>query len=139
MMKASELDGDVGDLARIGGKVPVVGLAISAAGVGWDIANGKPAGKAVFSGAIGTGAAFGVDALAGAGIEALGAGVLVTAAGPVVLGIAAGIGFGLAADYAWDHWVPAGVKDKIDDGLTTAGHDIGGAAKSVGHFFGSIF
>jgi uncharacterized protein YukE len=150
MMKASDVDGDVGDLARIGGKIPVVGLAISAAGIGWDIAHGKPPGKAIFSGALGTAAAFGVEAAAGAGAEALGAGALLAATGPVGLGIVAGVGVGILADYAWDHWVPGDVKDKIDDGLTTAGHDvagaaktvgkdIGGAAKSVGHFVSSIF
>jgi uncharacterized protein YukE len=148
MMKASELDGDVGDLARIGGKVPVLGLAIAAGGVGWDIAHGKPAGKAVFSGVIGTGVAFAAEAgLAGL---AEGTAVVVAAATPVGVAVLAGVGAGLAADYAWDHWVPDGVKNKIDEGLSTAGHDIagvattavhdiGGAAKSVGHFLGSVF
>lgn len=35
---------------RVGSKIPVVGVAITAAGIGYDIQQGKPAGKAVFSG-----------------------------------------------------------------------------------------
>jgi hypothetical protein len=113
-------------------------------------AHGKPTGKAIFSGALGTAAAFGADAFAASTVEALGTAALLAVAGPVGLGIAAGVGVGLVADYAWDHWVPTDVKNKIDAGLDTAGHDIAGvaktagheiagAAKSVGHFLGSIF
>ncbi|HYS39941.1 MAG TPA: hypothetical protein VEO01_30375 [Pseudonocardiaceae bacterium] len=148
MMKASAVDGEVSDLARIGGKVPVVGLAISAAGVGWDIAHGKPAGKAIFSGALGTAAAFGAEAGVASMVE--GAGAIVAAATPIGAAIMVGVGVGVLADYAWDHWVPGDVKNKIDDGLKvaghavvsvakSAGHDIASAAKSVGNFLGSIF
>jgi hypothetical protein len=148
MMKASTLGGEVSDLSRIGGKIPVLGLAISATGVGWDIAHGKPAGKAVFSGTLGTAAAIGIDVLATSAVES--AGVIVAAVTPVGAAILVGAGVGVLADYAWDHWVPSNVKNKIDDGLKaaghgvvsvvkSAGHDLASAAKSVGNFFGSIF
>jgi hypothetical protein len=137
VMKASELDGDVSDLARIGGRIPVLGIAISAAGIGWDIAHGKAAGKAVFSGTVGTAAAFGIEAAIAPAMES--AGVAIAAVTPVGAAILVGAGVGLIGDYAWDHWVPTDAKNKINDGLDTAGHDIAGAAKSVGHFFGNIF
>jgi hypothetical protein len=143
VMKAARLDGeaDTGALARIGGKVPVVGLAVSAAGVGWDIAHGKPAGKAILSGALGTGAAFGMDAVAAAALPAglVDAAPLLAVAGPVGLGIAAGVGVGLLADYAWDHWLPSGAKHAIEDGLDTVGHDVAGGAKALWHDVTSIF
>jgi hypothetical protein len=144
MMKASALDGEVADLERIGGRIPVLGLAISATGVGWDIAHGK----AVFSGTLGTAAAIGIDVLATSAVES--AGVIAAAVTPIGAAIVAGALAGVAADYAWDHWVPSDVKNKIDDGLKaaghgvvsvvkSAGHDLASAAKSVGNFFGSIF
>lgn len=149
-LEASALDGEVDGLARAGSKIPIVGIAISGAGVGWDIAHGKPPGKAIFSGALGTAGAFTADALAGAAVESAGIVGLAAALTPVGAAIVAGVGVGVLADYAWDHWVPDGVKDKIESGLTTAGHevvnvakgaadDVVGAAKSVGHFFGNIF
>ncbi|HEX3778744.1 MAG TPA: hypothetical protein VHX38_03700 [Pseudonocardiaceae bacterium] len=144
MMEASDVEGDVADLAKIGSKIPVLGLAISAVGVGWDIAHGKPAGQAIFSGAAGTAAAFGADALTTAAIgasgfeAATGAGALLVAAGPVGVGIIAGVGVGLAADYAWNHWVPTNVKNDINNGLTDVGHGIAHAADAVGHFFSSL-
>jgi hypothetical protein len=148
MMKASALDGEVADLERIGGRIPVLGLAISATGVGWDIAHGKPVGKAVFSGTLGTAAAIGIDVLATSAVES--AGVIAAAVTPIGAAIVAGALAGVAADYAWDHWVPSDVKNKIDDGLKaaghgvvsvvkSAGHDLASAAKSVGNFFGNIF
>jgi uncharacterized protein YukE len=149
MMKASALDGEVSDLARIGGKIPVLGLAISATGVGWDIAHGKPVGKAIFSGTLGTGAAIGTEVLTASAV-AESTGIIVAAVTPVGAAILAGALVGVAADYAWDHWVPSDVKNKIDDGLNaaghavvnvakSAGHDLASAAKSVGNFLGSIF
>jgi hypothetical protein len=78
-----------------------------------------------------------------------GAGAIVAAATPIGAAIVVGVGVGVLADYAWDHWVPGDVKNKIDDGLKaaghavvgvakSAGHDLAGAAKSVGHFLGGI-
>ncbi|SFE07516.1 hypothetical protein SAMN04487819_107226 [Actinopolyspora alba] len=102
---------------RVGGKLPVIGLGITAAGIGYDIHTGKPPGKAVFSG------------LAGAGAAAL------VAATPVGWGalaaVGVGIGVGVAADFVYDA-LPDNVRDKINEGVEAVGDAASDAAGAVG-------
>ncbi|MEV0901985.1 hypothetical protein [Actinoplanes sp. NPDC049802] len=105
--------------ARFAGKVPVIGYAITAAGVGYDIQHGKPAVKAIASGA----ASIGGSILGGMAAGA----VIGTSLGPVgtVIGVAAGaVVGGLVAsgvtDAVYDR-LPEGVKDAFDDGQAAVG------------------
>lgn len=128
-MAASDLEANAASLGRrFGSKIPIIGWGIAAAGVGYDIHEGKPPGKAIVSGAVGTAGAILAASMVG-GPVGLAAGV----------GVVAGIGVGLGADYVYDHVLPDGVKHKIDDGLNAAGHGIASAGKSVGHFVSSLF
>ncbi|SFQ35413.1 hypothetical protein SAMN05421810_106252 [Amycolatopsis arida] len=110
--------------ARFGGKLPVIGTGIAITSAGYDIANGKPPGKAVVSTAAGIGAGVAAGAAVGSVVPVAG-----TAVGAVV-----GAGVGLVAsgavDAAWDR-LPKGVTDPIDKGLTAAGKAVGGGAKKV--------
>jgi hypothetical protein len=112
---------------RIAGKIPVVGLAITAAGIGYDIHQGKPAGKAVISGVGGAAAAM----VAGAAIGTM---IPLPVAGTVI-GAIGGLAFGLATsgalDYAYDG-LPQGVKDSIENGFSAAGDAIGDIGGSIG-------
>jgi hypothetical protein len=128
VLGASELESDAETFGRrVASKIPIIGWGITAAGIGYDIHEGKPPGKAIFSGVTGTLAAMGVAAMVpGVGWAA-------------AAGIGAGLVVGVGADWAYDHLVPDGVKHKIDDGLKDIGHGAENAGKSVGHFFTSIF
>ncbi len=121
------------DAARAGGGVartlgralPVVGLGITAASVGYDVENGKPPGKAVVSGLAGFGSSVAVGAAIGGPVGAVvGAGVGVIASG--------------AADAAYDA-LPQGVQDGIESGVGAAGEALGDAAGATGDVFNSIF
>lgn len=101
--------------ARVLGKVPVVGLGITALGVGYDISQGKDPTKAIASGASG----FVAGALATAGVAAAG--------GPVGWGVAAGALVGAGVGFVVDQW-----GDEIASGL-------GDAADAVGDFVGDLF
>jgi hypothetical protein len=105
--------------AVIVGKVPIVGSLITAGGVWYDIANGKPAGKAIISGAAGL----------GAGIVA---GMLIS--GPVgwaaLGGVAASAIIGVGADWAYDA-LPKAVQGAIEDGVDAIGAGIAEGARSV--------
>ncbi|MDQ3151881.1 MAG: hypothetical protein M3R63_09225 [Actinomycetota bacterium] len=106
--------------ARFGGKVPVIGLGITAAGIGVDVSQGKPVGKAVISGAAG--------ALAAAGTVALVGGPVGVAAG---LGIVAGVGVGWLAEAGYDA-LPHGVQDGIENGVDAVGGAIGDTGSAIG-------
>lgn len=97
--------------------VPVVGLAITAAGVGYDIHTGKPAGKAIVSGLAGFGASVAVGAAIG---------------GPV--GAVVGIGVGLVAsglaDAAYDA-LPDSITKPFEEGVSAVGNAIGDGAEAV--------
>lgn len=110
------------DLGRMSGKVFGAGLGIAAVGVGIDIANGKPPGKAIFAGAVGTAGAIAADVAVGAAVAGMGTVTVIGA--PVVAAISVGILGGIAANAAWDEFVPDSVKHKIDHGLSNAGHKI---------------
>ncbi|MGC4748389.1 hypothetical protein ACLQ28_22445 [Micromonospora sp. DT201] len=111
---------------RVGSKIPIVGVAITGAGIGYDIHQGKPAGKAIISGVGG--------ALAAAGA---GAAVGTMVGGPVgtVVGAVVGVGVGLVAsgalDWGYDQ-LPQGVRDGIDDGFKEVGDAVGDAGEAVG-------
>jgi hypothetical protein len=122
-MGASDLEAEAASVGRrFASKIPIIGWGITAAGIGWDIHNGKPPGKAIFAGVAGTAGAM-LAASAVGGPVGLAAGV----------GVVAGVGIGLGADWVYDHVIPDGVKHKIDDGLDAAGHGLANAGKAVGH------
>jgi hypothetical protein len=128
VMGAAELESEAENIGRrFASKIPVIGWGISAVGIGWDIHQGKPPAKAIFSGVAGTlGAMAAIAVVPGVGWAA-------------AAGIGAGVLVGMGADWAYDHLVPDDVKHKIDDDLTAVGHGLENAGKAVGHFFGSIF
>jgi hypothetical protein len=118
---------------RVGAKLPIIGLAITAAGIGYDVHQGKPVGKAVISGVGGALAAAGTGALIGTAIG-----------GPVgtVVGAGAGLVVGLVVsgglDWGYDQ-LPDGTKAAIEDGFSAigdAGEAVGDTAKKV---WNSIF
>ncbi|WP_127503820.1 WXG100 family type VII secretion target [Actinoplanes solisilvae] len=113
--------------ARIAGKLPVVGLAITAAGIGYDIHQGKPAGKALISGVGGAAAAMATGAAIGTLIPVPVVGTVVGAIGGLVIGV----GVSGALDYAYDG-LPQGVKDSIEGGISAAGEAIGDVGDAIG-------
>ena len=111
---------------RVGSKIPIIGLGITAAGVGYDISQGKPAGKAIISGVGGALAAAGTGAAVGTMIG-----------GPVgtVVGAGAGLVVGVVAsgalDWGYDQ-LPQGVKDGIEGGVKAVGDAVGDAGEAIG-------
>jgi hypothetical protein len=112
--------------SKIEARIPVIGLAVTAVDIGYDIHTGKPVGKAVISGVGG--------ALASA---AAGAAVGTMIGGPVgtVVGAGAGIVVGMATsgalDAAYDR-LPDGTQKAIEDGFSAIGDGVGDAAGAVG-------
>lgn len=107
-----------------------VGGALSAAGVAYDIYNGKPVEQAVVSGAGGFGASLAAGALAGAAV-----GSTVPGLGTAV-GAAVGVGVGLFTSGAIDSLYQNGgdVSDAIGAGfgaISDAGGAVGGLAKGA--------
>lgn len=113
--------------ARVAGKIPIIGLGITAAGIGYDIQQGKPAGKAIISGVGGAGAAM----LAGAAIGTMFPVPVVGTVAGAVGGLIFGVATSGALDYAYDG-LPQGVKDSIEGGFSAAGDAIGDAGSAVG-------
>lgn len=111
---------------RVLGKLPVVGLGITAAGVGYDINQGKDVTTSVASGAGG----FVAGALATAAIASAGGPVGWAVAGGAV--VSAGVGFVIEE---WGDDIVEGAGDAAD----WAGDRIGDAGKAVGDFFGDLF
>jgi hypothetical protein len=109
--RADKMGGIRGQI--IAGKIPVVGSLVTAAGVWYDISNGKPAGKAVLSGAVSLGAGIAIGMV-------IGGPVAVAAVGGVLVSAVAGV----AADTVYDA-LPKGVQDAIDDGFEAVGEGIG--------------
>jgi hypothetical protein len=112
--------------SRVGGKIPIVGIGITAAGIGYDIHQGKPVGKAVISGVGGALAAAGT----GAAIGTMIGGPVGTAAGAVV-GLGVGLVAGGALDWGYDQ-LPQGVQNSIEGGFKEVGNAIGDAGEAVG-------
>ncbi|RZS37043.1 hypothetical protein EV193_106279 [Herbihabitans rhizosphaerae] len=110
--------GNIG--SRVLSKLPGLGWAITAGGIGYDIANGKPAGKAIISG-------LGGMAAGGAAI-ALASGPPGWVAGGAV---AIGVGVGVGLDYVYDA-LPDGLKKGIEDGVKAVGNAASDAVNAVG-------
>lgn len=109
---AAELEAEAAATGRrLASKIPVIGWGVTAAGVGYDIHEGKPPGKAVVSGVVGTAGGILAASMVG-GPVGLAAGT----------GVVAGIMIGLGADWAYDHAVPEDVKRKIDTGIEEVAH-----------------
>jgi uncharacterized protein YukE len=112
-----------------GGRLPLIGTGVAVVSAGYDIAHGKPPGKAVVSTAAGIGAGIAVGAAVGSVVPVAG-----TAVGAVV-GAGAGLIASGAVDAAWDR-LPKGVTGPIDNGLSAAGRTVGGGVKKA---WNSIF
>jgi uncharacterized protein YukE len=116
---------------RIGSKVearlPIIGLAVTAVDIGYDIKTGKPAGKAIISGVGGALAAAGAGAAIGTMIPIPVVGTVAGAAAGLVVGMVASG----ALDAAYDR-LPEGTRDAIEDGFDAIGHGIGDAGEAVG-------
>lgn len=111
---------------RIGSKLPIIGLGITAAGIGYDISQGKPAGKAIISGVGGALAAAGTGAAIGTAIGGP-VGTVVGAVG----GLAVGVVTSGVIDWGYDQ-LPQGVRDGIENGVETVGNAIGDAGEAIG-------
>lgn len=156
-MESIKYDGKVASAARgfsrFGSKLPFVGAAITAIGIGIDIHNGKPKGKALISGIGGGAAGFVVGGIAGsiasAAVTGAAVGSVIPGAGTVagfvagaVVGTAAGLLTSGALDYAYDHLsqnVQQGIEngvDKVGEALSDAGSSIASGAKDL---WNSIF
>ena len=122
--EAARRAGSIG--RRIGSKLPIIGLGITAAGIGYDISQGKPAGKAVISGAGGALAAVGAGAAIGTAIGGP-AGTVVGSVG----GLAVGVVTSGVIDWGYDQ-LPQGVKDGIENGTKAVGNAIGDTGKAIG-------
>jgi hypothetical protein len=97
-MDFQNLDNKATGIARrAGSKIPLVGLGVTAAGIGYDIAHGKPVTKAVISGVGGAGAAVVVGMIVGSA-----AGPLGTVAGAALGGLV-GTAVSSGLDMLYDH------------------------------------
>jgi uncharacterized protein YukE len=127
-LESDEVERTAGRISsKVEARLPLVGFAITAADVAYDIHNGKPAGKAIISGAGGFGASLAAGAIVGGAIG-----------GPpgLILGAGAGVIAGLvtsgALDAAYDRLSP-GVQHAIENGFDAVGHGITDAGGAVGH------
>lgn len=126
-LEADEVKRRAGSIGRrIGSKLPIIGLGITAAGIGYDVSQGKPAGKAIVSGVGGALAAAGTGAVIGTAIG----GPIGTAVGAGV-GLVAGVITSGVIDWGYDQ-LPQGVKDGIESGVKAVGNAVGDAGKAVG-------
>lgn len=134
---------DEGLMARIAGRIPGIGMAIAAGGVGWDIAHGTPPTRTIVTGTVSTGAAMATEAFAFSQLETVAVAVPgLSLLGPVAAGIAAGLAAGALADFAWNQWnqrAPKGTDQAIEECLTLTGHDFIGGAQSAWHALVSVF
>jgi uncharacterized protein YukE len=112
---------------RIAGKIPIIGIGITAAGIGYDIHRGKPVGKAVISGTGGALAAMGAGAVIGTMIPVPVVGTVAGAIGGLAVGLVVSGGL----DWAYDDLLSQGVKDSIEGGISAVGDAIGGRAKKA--------
>jgi hypothetical protein len=107
-------------------KIPVIGLVVTAADIGYDIHTGKPVGKAVISGVGGALAAAGTGALVGTMI----AGPVGTVVGAGV-GIVAGLVVSGGLDWGYDE-LPDGAKQAIEGGFDAVGQGVEDAGSAIG-------
>jgi YD repeat-containing protein len=119
--------------SRFGSKIPIIGAALTAASIGYDIHEGKPAGKAIVSGVGGALAAAGTGALIGTAIGGP-VGTLVGAGAGLIVGVAVSGGL----DWGYDQ-LPKDVTDSIEGGLDRVGNTIGDAGGAIKDAWNSIF
>lgn len=117
-------DLDVGRWSRMfAGKLPVVGTAVTIAGIGWDVHNGKDVSTAVVGATAGTLATIGTVAT----VSFFG--------GPVGWGVGAGVIVGIgtawAAEWAWENVVSDDVKKKVDEGIDWVADTAKGVGSSI--------
>lgn len=106
---------------RFGARLPVIGLGVAAAGVAYDIDQGKPVGKAVASGVGGVlGGAAGGAAL----------GSFLGPPGMLVGGVVGGVIGGVGTEWAYD-LLPDNVTDGFENGLKELGGDVKDAWNSI--------
>jgi hypothetical protein len=116
-------------------KVPVIGYAITAAGVGYDIRHGKPAVKAITGGAAGIGGSILGGMAGGALAGTFGFGPVGTVVGAAIGGVAGGLVASGITDAAYDR-LPEGVRDTFDKGQAAVGEalrDAGGEVEELWH------
>ncbi|WP_020669575.1 WXG100 family type VII secretion target [Amycolatopsis nigrescens] len=111
---------------RVLGKLPVVGLAITGLGVGYDISQKKDVTTSVASGAGG----FVAGALATAAVSSMG--------GPVGWAVAGGALVSAGVGFAIEEWGDDAV-EAVGDAAGWVGDKVGDAGKAVGKFFSDLF
>ncbi|GAB3502680.1 hypothetical protein [Amycolatopsis cihanbeyliensis] len=110
------------------------GGALAAAGVVYDIANGKPVAQAVTSGAVGFGASMAAGAAVGSFIPVPVAGTVVGA----IVGAGVGVFTSGMVDSLWENGVGA-VGDAIEDGLDAVGDTAEAVGGVIGDAWDAIF
>lgn len=115
---------------RVVRRLPVIGVLATLGFAGGDIAGGASPSTVVVGevGGVVGGVLGGVAVVGGAALLGVGAPVIAVAAGAAVVGV----GVGLAAEYAYENWVPDEVRDKIDQGLEDFGNGVMDTASDVG-------
>jgi hypothetical protein len=113
--------------SKIEARLPIIGLAVTAVDIGYDIKTGKPAGKAIISGLGGALAAAGAGAAIGSLVPVPVVGTVVGAAAGLVVGMVASG----ALDAAYDR-LPQGTRDAIEGGFDAVGHGIADAGGAIG-------
>jgi hypothetical protein len=117
-LEADELERRADSVGRrVAGKLPVVGLGITAAGIGYDLSQGKPVVKAVVSGVSGALVAAGIGAAIGGPPGAL-------------LGLVFGTAASGAIDWGFDQ-LPKGLQGTIENGANALGNAIGDFGEKV--------
>jgi hypothetical protein len=119
-------------------KVPIIGYAITAAGVGYDIQHGKPAVKAVTGGLASIGGSI-VGGMAGGALAGtLGAGPVGTVVGAAVGGVVGGLAASGVTDAVYDR-LPDGVKETFDKGQAAVSEALSDAGGEVKELWNRIF
>lgn len=123
---ARGLDAVAEGAERVVRHLPVVGALATLGFAGSEIAGGASP-SSVIAGELGglAGGALGAAAVVGgAAVLGVGAPVIAVAAGAAIVGV----GVGMAAEYAWDNWVPEDTREAIDEGLRDFGNGVKDAA-----------
>ncbi|BCY06333.1 hypothetical protein [Actinoplanes sp. L3-i22] len=123
---------------RFAGKIPVIGAAITVAGVGYDIHQGKPAVKAIASGGGGMLASIAGGAATGAALGAMGANPVTVVVGAAIGGAVAGLAAGGVIDAGYDR-LPEGVQDAFNQGQAAVGKAIGEVGDDAERLWQKIF
>ncbi|MBC9732563.1 hypothetical protein [Nocardioides marmotae] len=127
---ARALDALAEGTERIARRLPLIGGLVTVAVAGGEIAGGESPSSVIVgeAGGIVGGVLGGAAVVGGAALLGVGAPVIAVAAGAAVVGV----GAGMAAQYAYENWVPDEVRDKIDDGLRDFGNGVADVAGDVG-------